>query len=65
MRAFLDYTLDAPPGLWFARKWETAPATLAQGRVAAAIPSGAKAWYLSVETASGCRVSTPVAEARP
>lgn len=65
VRAFLDYTLDAPPGLWFARKWESAPATLAEGRVAATLPSNAKAWYMSVETADGCRVSTPVAEARP
>ncbi len=59
-RAFLDYTCDAPPGLWFNRKWETIPATLAEGRVTADLPSGAKAWYVSVETADGSRVSTPV-----
>ena len=75
VRAVLDYTLDPPDrdGLWYSRKWASAPAEIADGKVTAKLPVGAKAYYLNVETKDGVRTSShvvsvveeqPLAEAR-
>ena len=62
VRAVLDYTLDPPDhdGLWYSRKWASAPAEIADGKVTAKIPDGAKAYYLNVETRDGVRTSSHV-----
>ncbi|MBR2838823.1 MAG: family 78 glycoside hydrolase catalytic domain, partial [Kiritimatiellae bacterium] len=62
VRACLDYTLDPPDrvGLWFSRKWASAPATIGNGEVSARLPDGAKAWYLNLETKEGLRTSSHV-----
>ena len=62
VRAVLDYTLDPPDrdGLWYSRKWASAPAEIADGKVTAKLPDGAKAYYLNVETKDGVRTSSHV-----
>lgn len=46
VKAELHFTKDA--GKWQQRKWETVPATLGNGRASAAVPEGARVFYLNL-----------------
>lgn len=46
VKAELCYTLASGP--WMQRRWETAPATIAGGKVTAVLPEGVTVWYLNL-----------------
>jgi len=56
VKARLEYTCDAGP--WQPRKWQSVPADLAAGKVAAALPQGATAWFFTLTDDAGLVVST-------
>ena len=60
--ASMDYTCDPVPstGFWLERFWQSATATVSDGKVSATLPEGVRAFYLNVETSDGIRTSTPV-----
>ena len=59
--ATLDYTCDNLP-IWFSNTWQSVEATIdpATKTVSATLPAGVKYAYLSVETATRVRASTPM-----
>lgn len=59
--ATLDYTCDNLP-IWFSNTWQSVEATVdpATKTVSATLPAGVKYAYLSVETATRVRASTPM-----
>jgi len=56
VKAELAYTKDA--GKWQNRKWETLPAKIEAGRAAAAVPEGARVFYLNLIDERNLVVST-------
>jgi hypothetical protein len=56
VRAELIYTQDT--GNWPDRKWSTAPAALADGRVTATLPEGVRCYCLNLVDERDCVVST-------
>jgi dienelactone hydrolase len=56
VKAELSFTRDA--GKWQPRKWESASATLRDGRASAPIPAGAKVFYLNLFDERNLVVST-------
>jgi dienelactone hydrolase len=56
LRAELNFTPDT--GLWQDRKWDAVPAHLADGRVSASLPPGAKVYYFNLFDERDCAVST-------
>jgi hypothetical protein len=52
----LNWTGDSGP--WDRRKWESAAARLADGRVTARLPAGARIYYFNLFEERGCVVST-------
>lgn len=54
--AELCFTKDRGP--WVERPWETAPATLSEGRIDATLPEGAACWFLNLTDTRGMLVST-------
>ena len=56
VRAELCYTRDTGP--WPDRLWETAPASVAQGRATATLPAGAKVYYMNLFDDRDCVVSS-------
>lgn len=57
--ASLDYTAD-DCAIWYSNVWQSVSATVADGRVSATVPAGARYFCLSVDTASKGRVSSRV-----
>ncbi len=55
-KAGLNYTKDA--GRWQDRTWETISADITGSRVAAALPSGTRVYYMNLTDERGCIVST-------
>jgi hypothetical protein len=55
VKAELAFTRDT--GKWQERKWETVAATVRDGRAEAAVPAGAKVFYLNVFDGEGRVVS--------
>jgi len=60
-KAELCFTRDT--GKWQNRKWETLPAQLAPGKVAATLPQGVTVYYLNLFDDRDCVVSTEHVEA--
>ena len=63
VKAELCFTKDS--GKWQPRKWDSIPATLEGGRAKAAVPDGARAFYLNLIDDRGLVVSTEHVEAHP
>ena len=60
VKGTLDYTCDNS-AWWYSNRWETVAAEIKDGRVQATVPTGARHYYLNVETADGLRASTGLA----
>jgi len=56
VKAELNVTRD--PGRWQDRQWEALPADLAEGRVSAPLPEGARVYYFNLFDDRGCVVSS-------
>ena len=57
VKGTLDYTCD-DSAWWYSNRWETVSAEVTGGQVRAAVPAGARYYYLNVESANGLRAST-------
>ena len=55
-KAELNYTRDT--GRWQDRKWESSPATQADGRISAILPEGTRVYYFNLFDQRDCAVST-------
>lgn len=62
VKADLNYTKDT--GRWQDRKWESLPAQLTDGRVAASLPKGTRVYYFNLVDQRDCVVSTEHEELR-